>query len=156
MNTMSKLTFAVARRLWFRGASEIRMLSEGLSPWIHTVHWCEMRSGKSCEVFSVFSPRCCIVPPEVSEASRSAKEVLVQGSVTYTCDPEYIIGAFATLTGEFTRTCLFHTITSSDGGPITSVSTCSEFVRWWNMLPLPPVLRELSSLGIEKQVGRRG
>ena len=64
--------------------------SEDLSPWFHTVHWCEMRSGKPCEVFSVCSPRSCIVPPEVSEASRSAKEVLVQGNVTYTCDPESV------------------------------------------------------------------
>ena len=39
---------------------------EDLSPWIHTVHWCEIRSGKSYEVFAVCSPRSCIVPPEVS------------------------------------------------------------------------------------------
>ena len=38
----------------------------------------------------------------------SAKEVLFQGNVTYTCDTEYIIGTFATLTREFTRTCLFN------------------------------------------------
>ena len=106
--------------------------SEVLSPWIHTVSiGVKCGAEKSCEVFSVCSPRSCIVPPEVSEASRSAKEVLVQGNVTYTCDTEYIIGAFATLTREFTRTCLFDSITSSDGDPITSVSTCSEFVRWW-------------------------
>ena len=54
----------------------------------------------------VCSPRSCAVPPEVSGASRSAKEVLFQGNVTYTCDTGYIIGAFATLTREFTRTCL--------------------------------------------------
>ena len=35
------------------------------------------------------------------------KEMLFQGNVTYTCDTEYIIGAFATLTRDFTRTCLF-------------------------------------------------
>ena len=33
--------------------------------------------------------------------------MLFQGNVTYTCDPEYFIGAFATLIREFTRTCLF-------------------------------------------------
>ena len=47
------------------------------------------------------------VKPAKSGASHSAKEVLFQGNVTYTRDPEYIIGAFATLTREFTRTCLF-------------------------------------------------
>ena len=41
-----------------------------------SVHWCEIRSGKSYEVFSVCSPRSCIVPRAVSGASRSAKEVL--------------------------------------------------------------------------------
>ena len=34
-------------------------------------------------------------------------EVLFQGNVTDTCDPEYISSAFATLTTEFTRTYLF-------------------------------------------------
>ena len=61
-------------------------------------NWCQMRSGKSCQFFLMCSPRSCIVPPEVSGASRSAKEVLFQGNVTYTCDTQYIICAFATLT----------------------------------------------------------
>ena len=53
------------------------------------------------------STRSSIVPPEVPGASRSEKEVLFQGNVTHTCDTEHIIIAFATLTREFTRTCLF-------------------------------------------------
>ena len=40
-------------------------------------------------------------------ASRSAKEVLFQSNVPYTSNRGYIIDRFATLTREFTRTCLF-------------------------------------------------
>ena len=61
----------------------------------------------------VCSPRSGGVPLEVSGASRSAKEVLFQGSVTYTCDTGYIIGGFATLTREFTRTCGFLSVLES-------------------------------------------
>ena len=78
-----------------------------LSPWIHTVHWCKVRSSKCCKDFSMCSPRSCIVPPEVPGASRSEKEVLFQGNVTQTYDTKHIIIAFASLTREFTRTCLF-------------------------------------------------
>ena len=40
----------------------------------------------------VCSPRSYSVSPEVSGASRSAKEVLFEGNATYTCDRGYIIG----------------------------------------------------------------
>ena len=53
----------------------------------------------------VRSPRSCGVLPEVSRALRFAEEVLFQGNVTYPCG--YTVGGLATLTREFTRTCLF-------------------------------------------------
>jgi len=39
-------------------------------------------------------------------ASRSEEEVLFQGTVKYTCDRGHTVGGLATLTTEFTRTCL--------------------------------------------------
>ena len=101
----SVLSNTISRRLMLQKNDSLCVAKEyGTFPLSRMVQW---RSGKSCEVFSVCSPRTCIVPPEVSQASHSANEVLFQGNVTCTCDPEYIIGAFATLTTEFTRLCLF-------------------------------------------------
>ena len=98
-------------RAWFSGAGEDRDV--GVKTCLPGF---TLSSGVKCGADADFVPvgtlpvcsRSCGMPPEVSEASRSQKEMLFQGNVTYTCNRGYIIGGFPTLTREFTRTYLFY------------------------------------------------
>ena len=80
-----------------------------LAPWIHTVKWCETRREREFVPGGslLVSSRGCSVPPAVSGASRSAKEVLFLEQNHIHMQKRTHHCGFATLTREFTRTCLF-------------------------------------------------